>query len=128
MIKVERMNNEKNEQEVELEVAKTENIAIGIVTIEGDYATLTYKRRLSHPREVVWKAITDPKEFAVWFKQQARVFDGRSGGEIDYVNEISGYHATGRVLVWEFLSMNGILLLVQSLLAVNLKLLFAGNL
>jgi uncharacterized protein YndB with AHSA1/START domain len=101
MIKVERMNNEKNEQEVELEVAKTEDIAIGIVTIEGDYATLTYKRRLSHPREVVWKAITDPKEFAVWFKQWARVFDGRSGGEIDYVNEISGYHATGRILVWE---------------------------
>ncbi|HYZ59095.1 MAG TPA: SRPBCC domain-containing protein, partial [Nitrososphaeraceae archaeon] len=101
MIKVERMNYEKNEQIVELEVAKTEDKAIGIVTIEGDYATITYKRRLSHPREVVWRAITDPKEFAIWFKQQARVFDGHTGGEIDYVNEISGYHATGRVLVWE---------------------------
>jgi hypothetical protein len=98
MINIERMNYEKNEQEVELEVAKTEDIAIGIVTIEGDYATVTYKRRLSHPREVVWKAITDPKEFAVWFKQQARVFDGRTGGEIDYVNGISGYHRTGSSL------------------------------
>jgi hypothetical protein len=29
MIKVERMNDEKNEQEVELEIAKTEDIAIG---------------------------------------------------------------------------------------------------
>jgi hypothetical protein len=48
MIKVEGMKNEKNGQEVELEVAKTEDMAIGIVTIEGDYATLTYKRRLSH--------------------------------------------------------------------------------
>ena len=91
----------KNEQEVELEVAKAEDIAIGIVIIEDDYATLRYKRRLSHPREAVWKAITDPKESAVWFKQQAIVFDCRSGGEVDYVNEISGYHATGRVLVWE---------------------------
>jgi hypothetical protein len=33
----------------------------GTVTIEGEYATLRYERRLSHPREVVWRAITDPK-------------------------------------------------------------------
>ena len=36
----------------------------GTVAIEGEYATLRYERRLSHPREVVWKAITDPKDLA----------------------------------------------------------------
>ena len=34
----------------------------GTVTIEEKYGTLMYERRLSHPREIVWKAITDPKE------------------------------------------------------------------
>ena len=31
---------------------------IGKVIIEGEYATLKYERQLSHPRELVWKAIT----------------------------------------------------------------------
>ena len=72
----------------------------GTVIIEGEYATLRYERRLSHPREVVWKAITDPKELVVWFKQRA-VIDGRSGGTIDFVNEITGFHATRRILAWD---------------------------
>lgn len=72
----------------------------GTVTIEGEHATIKYERRLSHPREVVWKAITDPKELVVWFKQRA-VIDGRSGGTIDVVNEISQFHATGRILTWD---------------------------
>src|SRR5690242_3941853 len=72
----------------------------GTVVIEGEYATLIYERRLSHPTEVVWKAITDPKELVVWFKQRATI-DGRSGGTIDFVNEITGFHATGRILAWD---------------------------
>ena len=72
----------------------------GTVIIEGEYATLIYERRLSHPTEVVWKAITDPKELVVWFKQRAAI-DGRSGGTIDFVNEITGFHATGRILAWD---------------------------
>jgi uncharacterized protein YndB with AHSA1/START domain len=100
MIKVEGMKNEKNGQEVELEVAKTEDMAIGIVTIEGDYATLTYKRRLSHPREVVWKIITDPKELVGWMNTTA-VIEGRNGGTIDFVNTVSGYHTTGRIIAWD---------------------------
>lgn len=58
----------------------------GTVTIESEYATLRYERQLSHPRELVWKAITDPKELAGWFNTKA-VIDGRSGGTIDFVNE-----------------------------------------
>src|SRR5918994_5704477 len=71
----------------------------GTVTIEGEYATLRYERRLSHPREVVWKAITEPKELAGWMNTKA-VIDGSNGGTIDFVNTVSGFHTTGRILSW----------------------------
>jgi len=40
--------------------------SIGTVTIEEEYATLRYERRLFYPREIVWEAITDPKEIFKW--------------------------------------------------------------
>lgn len=72
----------------------------GTVTIEGDYATLSYERRLSHPREVIWKAITDPNELAGWFNTKA-IINGRNGGKINFVNTVSGFHTTGRILAWD---------------------------
>ena len=72
----------------------------GEVIIEGDYATLKYERRLAHPREVVWKSITDPKELAIWFNNKA-VIDARNGGMIDFVTGPAGFHTTGRILVWD---------------------------
>jgi uncharacterized protein YndB with AHSA1/START domain len=72
----------------------------GILSIEGGYATLRYERRLAHLREVVWNAITNPKELAAWMKTKALI-DGRNGGTIDFVNTVSGFHTTGRVLVWD---------------------------
>ena len=74
--------------------------AKGTVNIEGDYATLRYERRLSHPREVIWKAITDPNELAGWFNTKA-IINGRNGGTIDFVNTVSGFHTTGRILAWD---------------------------
>ena len=35
----------------------------GIITFEGKYGTLKFERRLYHPKEIVWNAITDPKEY-----------------------------------------------------------------
>jgi uncharacterized protein YndB with AHSA1/START domain len=72
----------------------------GTVTIEGEYATLRFERLLAHPREVVWKAITDPRELATWFNTKA-VIDGRNGGTIDFVSAPAGFHTTGRILVWD---------------------------
>ena len=40
--------------------------SIGTITVEDEHGTLKYERRLSHPREIVWKAITDPKEIFRW--------------------------------------------------------------
>jgi uncharacterized protein YndB with AHSA1/START domain len=71
----------------------------GTVIIEGEYVTLRYERRLSHPREEVWKAITDPKELAGWMNTKALI-DGRDGGTVDFVNTVSGFHTTGRILAW----------------------------
>jgi uncharacterized protein YndB with AHSA1/START domain len=76
------------------------NAQEGEVIIEGDYATLKYERTLAHPREVVWKAITDPKELEMWFNNKA-VIDGRNGGTIDFVTGPAGFHTTGRILVWD---------------------------
>jgi uncharacterized protein YndB with AHSA1/START domain len=71
----------------------------GIITIEEEYGTLKYERQLSHPREIVWKAITDPKEIFRWLPDYKGTFDGYNGGAIDLVNTISGFHTTGRILV-----------------------------
>jgi uncharacterized protein YndB with AHSA1/START domain len=73
----------------------------GNVTIEGEYGTLKFERRLSHPREIIWKAITDPKEIFRWLPDYKGTFDGHAGGSIDLVNTISGSHVTGDILVWD---------------------------
>jgi uncharacterized protein YndB with AHSA1/START domain len=78
----------------------TNDVKNGTVTIEGGYATLRYERRLPHPPEVVWKAITDPKELAAWFNTKATI-DPRPGGRIDFVSAPAGFHTTGRIITWD---------------------------
>lgn len=56
---------------VRLNDAKYNNNTKGAVIMEGEYAILRFERRLAHPRGVVWKAITDPKELAAWFNTKA---------------------------------------------------------
>jgi uncharacterized protein YndB with AHSA1/START domain len=77
----------------------------GTVTIEGDYGILKFERRLSHPRDIVWKAITDPKEIFRWLPDYKGTFDGYNGGVIDLVNTVSGSHVTGDILVWDLNSV-----------------------
>jgi len=55
----------------------------GKVTIEGEYGTLKFERRFSHPREIVWKAITDPNEIFRWLPGYKGTFEGYNGGAID---------------------------------------------
>jgi len=47
----------------------------GFITVEGDYATLSFRRRLEHRIEDVWAAIVDPEQRADWFA--ATVIDGQ---------------------------------------------------
>jgi uncharacterized protein YndB with AHSA1/START domain len=76
----------------------------GFISVEGDVATLTFKRRLKHSIESVWAAITDPIERADWFG--ATTIDGRVGGTIELVAEgppvsHGQRKITGRILVWD---------------------------
>jgi len=70
----------------------------GLLTIDREIATLTFRRLLRHPIEDVWAAITDPKELEVWFMVKVRRDDARDGRlEMEHPN---GVRATGRVLEW----------------------------
>ena len=73
----------------------------GTITIEEEYGTLKFERRVSHPREIVWKAITDPKEIFRWLPDYKGTFDWYNGGAIDLVNTVTGSHVTGDILVWD---------------------------
>ena len=77
----------------------------GIITFEEKYGTIKFERRLSNPKEVVWKAITDPKEIFRWLPDYKGTFDGYNGGAIDLVNTVSGSHVTGDILIWDLHSV-----------------------
>lgn len=40
---------------------------LGTLTAHGDRWRLTFVRRLAHPQEKVWRAVTEPEHLAVWF-------------------------------------------------------------
>jgi uncharacterized protein YndB with AHSA1/START domain len=72
----------------------------GAVVMEGEKATLVFRRRLPHPPEAVWKALTDPSELSNWYMTTA-VIDGREGGSVDFIAGPSRLHVTGRILTWK---------------------------
>ncbi len=74
--------------------------ATGKVVIDGEKATLVFTRRLSHPPEAVWRALTTPSELSSWYMTKATI-DGREGGTIDFHSGPSRLHVTGRILAWE---------------------------
>ncbi len=76
----------------------------GRITVDGDRATLTFERRLAHPIDAVWSAITDPSHRRKWLGDTT--IDAREGGAIEMVP--SGpplppdrKKMTGRILVWD---------------------------
>jgi uncharacterized protein YndB with AHSA1/START domain len=76
----------------------------GTLTIDGDHAIMTFRRRLPHPIDVVWAALTDPAQRGAWFGQT--VIDPRPGGTIDMVPSdppaaVEAKRLTGRILVWD---------------------------
>ena len=76
----------------------------GTIHVEDGTATLRFVRRLPHPVEEVWAAITDPVERSRWMGPST--VDGRVGGTITTVadgppvpDEIK--RMTGEILVWD---------------------------
>jgi uncharacterized protein YndB with AHSA1/START domain len=77
--------------------------SLGQVKVEGDYATLVFERRLHHPIDVVWQAITDPNELSKWYLPEAKI-EGRSGGKVEFSFSGDAFGAgrvTGNILVWD---------------------------
>ena len=72
----------------------------GAVVTEGERATLVFRRRLAHPPEAVWKALTDPSELSSWYMTKATI-DGREGGAVDLQAGPSQLHVRGRILTWD---------------------------
>lgn len=72
----------------------------GRVVGEGERASLVFRRRLVHPPEAVWRALTDPDELSNWYMTKATI-DGREGGSIDFLAGPSRLRVTGRILRWE---------------------------
>jgi uncharacterized protein YndB with AHSA1/START domain len=72
----------------------------GTLTFEGDYATIAFSRRIGHPPEEVWSAITDPEQLQGWYMTKAKLTGGM-GGSIDFVSGPSRLHVTGRILSWD---------------------------
>src|SRR2546426_10009753 len=73
---------------------------VGKVSFAHANAILTFQRRLPHPPEAVWEAITDPKQLSKWYMMRASV-DRRAGGSIDFSGGPGDFHVTGRILRWD---------------------------
>ncbi len=61
-------------------------------------ASLRQERRLPHPPEAVWKALTDPAEVMEWMQAPNAAIDGRPDGHVDLDATL---HITGRILTWD---------------------------
>jgi uncharacterized protein YndB with AHSA1/START domain len=62
-----------------------EETALGTLSRQGDRWTLRFTRRLAHPREKVWRAVTEPEHLAVWYPQ-AIVGDRKAGAPLRFVS------------------------------------------
>ncbi len=54
--------------------------ADGTLVVSGEIAMIAFERRLGHPVEVVWAALTDPEERAAWLG--AGTLEPREGGQV----------------------------------------------
>ena len=58
----------------------------GALLRQGDAYALRFERRLSHPIDVVWRAITETDELEHWFPSQVQA-DLRVGGRMTFTFE-----------------------------------------
>jgi uncharacterized protein YndB with AHSA1/START domain len=72
---------------------------LGVLTRQGDRWTLVFTRTLAHPRERVWRAVTEPAHLAAWYPQQI-VGDRRAGASLRFVSP-GGESFGGQMLVFD---------------------------
>jgi len=79
--------------------ADTGQESLGTLTRQGDRWSLVFTRRLAHPREKVWRAVTEPEHLAVWYPQEI-VGDRRPGAPLRFVSS-GGASFPGQMLVFD---------------------------
>ena len=99
-LKMPRQQSRNGDQGEEILVTTSNTSRAGTLTFDGDHATLTFERRIRHPIQVVWEALTEPEHLARWYMTTATI-EGRAGGPIDFRTGPGQLHVTGRILVWE---------------------------
>ena len=72
---------------------------LGTLTRQGDRWTLTFTRRLAHPREKVWRAVTEPEHLAAWYPAGDR--RRAPGGRAAALRESGGDGFDGQMLVFD---------------------------
>jgi uncharacterized protein YndB with AHSA1/START domain len=72
---------------------------LGTLSRQGDRCSLRFTRRLAHPREKVWRAITEPGHLAVWFPQEI-IGERRAGALLRFVSS-AGDGFDGRMWVFD---------------------------
>ena len=72
---------------------------LGTLTRQGDRWMLTFTRRLAHPREKVWRAVTEPEHLAAWYPQEI-VGERRAGAPLRFVSS-AGDGFDGQMLVFD---------------------------
>jgi uncharacterized protein YndB with AHSA1/START domain len=87
----------------------TETNLLGSVSREGDHFVVRFERALNHPREKVWRAITESEHLASWMPCNI-VGDRRSGADIQlpfWPDHIAKYGLDstptleGKIEVWD---------------------------
>ena len=68
----------------------------GSLSIDGDYATITFRRKYSHRIDHVWDAISTPEGLRDWLLCASAIIEGRVGGRIELVSGPSKYHSIGQ--------------------------------
>jgi uncharacterized protein YndB with AHSA1/START domain len=73
----------------------------GVLSRDGDHATLTFRRVYRHAPGHVWDAIATPEGLRAWLLCTHALIEGRAGGRIELVSGPAGYRSTGQILVWD---------------------------
>jgi len=73
----------------------------GQLVLEGDTATLIFRRVLHHAPAQVWDAIATPEGLKEWLMCSEARIDGRNDGIIETVSGPPRYRSRGKILTWD---------------------------
>lgn len=62
-------------------------------------SSLTFRRRLRHPPEAVWRALTEPEEYSAWHIGRVVIIPG-IGGRIEAIAGAGEFRWRGEIVAW----------------------------